>query len=482
MANLNQLKCPSCGAVLSLSIPDQIVVECPYCHQQVVNTNAYKSTKEEPRILEFKLEEKDIIKRLIDNLVSDETVPRDIFDKMSISSTKQYYVPMYIFEGTYRAPWSAKIPREVKKQRIDYKGKLEDYYETVYDYTSGEVANNFIINRFFHEELTRLNLDDCYIASIRLSPTSLPAFSQVNTSKDIVLITPSGDADYVWREYGLAEVRSIGSSHARHQARGYVTDWSVSCEMKESWMVYIPIWIIEYKYNGDSYTYINYAEEFDSVSKPYDNEIERPDITNINALPTTEQQETINNYNKRNGLLSNIRNLGCAGIICVGIIGCYKLGEKLSEQRYMGTPGWSDHKDDAENFGWTCFWVGIAFILLMSFVKFYFRDKAGIDSIEEDVNNRTKILQKEAEERLNRVLLEAEKYKRDTGVNFLKAFSGISSESGSDVLHNRHNKHYDLEIKGQSPESTLVKTKMCIKCGKEIAINHTFCKFCGSPQ
>ena len=200
MPNLKQLKCPSCGAILNQDFPNQLIVECPYCHQQVVNTNAYKSTKEgeEPRILEFKLEAKDIIKRLIDNLVSDQTVPKDIFDKMSISSTKQYYVPMYFFEGTYRAPWSARIPRQEKRQRRDYQGKLEDYYETVYDYPSGEVAGNFILNFIPHKELTRLNLVNLHIS---LSPTSLPAFSQGNIGKDIVLISPSEDADYVWREW-----------------------------------------------------------------------------------------------------------------------------------------------------------------------------------------------------------------------------------------------------------------------------------------
>jgi hypothetical protein len=148
----------------------------------------------------------------------------------------------------------------------------------------------------------------------------------------------------------------------------------------------------------------------------------------------------------------------------------------------MGTPGWSNHKDDADNFWWTCFWVGIAFIILMSLIKFFFRQKDGIDSIEEDVINRTKTLQKEAEEKLNKILLEEENYKREKGAKFLKAFSGTNFENSSDVHNNEQNNHNDVETKEQPQGSTLAKTKMCIKCGKEIADNHTFCKFCGSPQ
>ena len=40
---MKQLKCPSCGAGLQLNSPYEIVVECPYCHSQVINESAYQS-------------------------------------------------------------------------------------------------------------------------------------------------------------------------------------------------------------------------------------------------------------------------------------------------------------------------------------------------------------------------------------------------------------------------------------------------------
>lgn len=459
MANLNQLKCPSCGAVLSLSIPDQIVVECPYCHQQVINTNAYKSTKggEEARILEFKLEVKDIIKRLIDNLVSDQTVPRDIFDKMSISSTKQYYVPMYIFEGAFRAPWSAEIPREVKKQRIDYQGKLEDYYETVYDYPSGEVAGNFYINCFSHEELTRLNLNNY---DIRLSPTSLPAFSQVSIGKDIVLIASSGDADYVWRECGYAKVLKIAFSEAEYQAQFYLKNCSASCELQKTWMVYIPIWIIKYEYNGKSYTYINYAERVDSGSRPYDNEIEKTDISNIYAQPTTKQQKILDNYNKRNSFLTDIGGFGCLGITLIGFIGCWGLDKYRSAHYLDKDYDYYGHANDSFDFLLNMLYAGIALLVIVTIVKYIYRRINSIDDIEEDIALRTKYLQEDAEDKMNKILYEADKYKRETGNAFLNAFSGVNESNTCDNQ----------------------QTKTCVHCGKEISVSHMFCRYCGAKQ
>ena len=75
MSNLKQLKCPSCGATLNQNFPDQLIVECPYCHQQVVNTDAYKnaSVGDEPRILEFNFDVKDVVKFMVDEISNDQS-------------------------------------------------------------------------------------------------------------------------------------------------------------------------------------------------------------------------------------------------------------------------------------------------------------------------------------------------------------------------------------------------------------------------
>ena len=79
---------------------------------------------------------------------------------------------------------------------------------------------------------------------------------------------------------------------------------------------------------------------------------------------------------------------------------------------------------------------------------------------KEDITNRTKILQKEAENEMNKKLYEAEKYKRETGYAFLNAFSGVN----------------------ESKSCNNQQTKTCIHCGKEISVSHMFCRYCGAIQ
>ena len=75
MAKLKQLKCPSCGATLNQSFPNQLIVECPYCHQQVVNETFQNSGKDkEAHILEFSLNEEGVVKTMVDMLIEDQSV------------------------------------------------------------------------------------------------------------------------------------------------------------------------------------------------------------------------------------------------------------------------------------------------------------------------------------------------------------------------------------------------------------------------
>ena len=147
MANITQLKCPSCGAILELDSPNQVIVECPYCHQQVVNKNDTNKNQEiVSRIYPSKISLEELKERFVELLTEDESVPFDIFDKMSITNVQGYYLPIYFFEGTYRSTWSSRIGHEEQKQRIAYNGKLENYTDVTFSYASGETTGNFNVN------------------------------------------------------------------------------------------------------------------------------------------------------------------------------------------------------------------------------------------------------------------------------------------------------------------------------------------------
>ena len=457
MSNLKQLKCPSCGATLNQNFPDQLIVECPYCHHQVVNTDAYKnaSVGDEPRILEFNFDVKDVVKFMVDEISNDQSVPTDIFDKMRITSTKRYYVPMYIFEGTFRAPWTSEIERQEKRQRINREGKVEDYYETLYDSRNGEAVGNFSFNSMSSKELNDLGLDIKQLQYLSINAASLPQFSTIEIkNKNIEIITPSGNSESVWWETGESAGVEIGIDAAHRQAPGRITSCSASCELKKTSFVYIPIWMIEYLYDGMTFHYISYAEQNNVRTSPKGGE--------ISAQPTEEQQIVLDKYEKRNGIISNIRNIGCLGIILIGFIGCWRM-DKYKSEHYLD---FDYNGEDGGTFMWKMFFVGIVLLIVIKIIKYLFRRKDGIDNIENDIANRTNILQNEADN-----------YRHETGKGFLNNYVGLQDQSyfGNSA---------EAEFANPTPlyDANPSKTKTCVRCSKQIDVHHMYCRYCGAKQ
>lgn len=470
MAYLKQLRCPSCGANLELNSPQDLIVECPHCHQQVVNDSVCLSQDSgmPPRILTFRLKEDDVMQAMVNSIAEDQSVPTDIFDKMNIISINKYYVPMYIFEGTFRAPWTAERSRQEKRQRIGRDGKIEDYEETLYDYFNGEAAGNFSVNGIPSHEMSYLELNSESIQKIIVNPSNLSLFQvQLNSNKNIKIITPSSESGSVWWESGEPTAQEIGISTACCQAPGRVTSCSASCELKKTSLVYIPLWKIQYEYSGDMFNAIYYAEQFIDYNHPIGKKIE--------AQPTVEQEYVLEKYSKRDNVLSKIRDLGCAGFAAVGLIGCVYLHQTLEKLHYYD-PYYREHSDDDFNFLKYMFFAGIALLVLIPVIKYLFRRKDRIDDIEEDIANRTRVLQNDADN-----------YRRKTGEIFLKQFSGYSSGMSS-IAQEMSSFINDAKIEGD-PDNRNISTlhvvpqktrKFCSHCGKEINDAHKFCRYCGA--
>lgn len=472
MADLKQLKCPSCGAILNQSFPNQLIVECPYCHQQVVNETFQSSGKDnEPRVLEFSMTEKEVVEQMVNLLIDNKDVPTDIFDKMKITSIEKYYVPMYIFEGTFRAPWTAERARQEKRQRTGRDGKIEDYYETLYDYYNGEATGNFSVNGIPSNELTRLNLNSDSTQGIVVNPSQLSLFSkiQINSNDNIEILTPSSEGDSVWWESGEGAAQRVGIGTAHSQTPDRVTSCSVSCELKKTSFVYIPLWIIQYDYNDDMFSSVFYAEQYMHYNHP-NGEI-------IEAQPTEEQQFVLNKYNKRDSILDKTGNYGCWFFVLVGFIGCLGINKYQSNynlKHYLDSDFNRQFGDDLIFLLYMVF-AGIALIIIISIIQTILRRKDGIDNIKEDIADRTRFLQNKADN-----------YRKNTGEAFLKHFSGYSRKSFVAQEMNNFSKdveneesYENLNISPLYAASTKSK-KFCSHCGKEIDGTHKFCRYCGA--
>jgi hypothetical protein len=359
---------------------------------------------------------------------------------------------MYIFEGTYRAPWTAQIRRLEERQRIGRDGKVENYYETLYDYPSGEAAGNFYVNAIPSKELNTLGLDSSDLQCFSVNPTSLPFFSSIiqNNDEGIELISPSEDSNSVWFEFGEQSAKHVGIEAACIQSPG-PTSCSASCELKKTSFVYIPIWVIDYSYNSNNYYYIFYAERYGSKTNP---------ICDIpKAQPTEDQQEILNNNKEKRNNFEGWKTLIFLSII-VGELSLF-IGGGLFEIHFLKVMA---------NEGWVFWFVLLGGIFYVVTCLFHDENKLKEveKSISEDIDKRTQML-----------LTEAENYKRRKRDVFYAFKDVVNKNSNNQMVANIiMNDDIDASLNCRCVH----QTKYCVKCGKEINSDHTFCRYCGAKQ
>lgn len=248
---MKQLKCPNCGAALEVSSPLEYTVECPYCHQQVINDQAHGSGNPEllPRIIHFakNRDEDYVMKQMVNLILSKYTedhkwidwhkkihrfdywgLPKDLFDKMSIVSVQRFYVPMYLYENNYSS-------KHIFASSMGQLLKSLDNYTPIF------------------------------------TPTNYPFFSkdEIKAERDVKVISPNEDADTIWHLFG-----GDGTSKEYH-----------------TYLIYTPLWKIGYSYDGKTYwfTLTQWPERYD-LSTPIA-------VIPYQTLITKKQQALIDEYN-----------------------------------------------------------------------------------------------------------------------------------------------------------------------------------------
>lgn len=491
MSKLEQIKCPSCGAGLSLSSPYEIVIECPHCHSQVINESAYQSKDNavEPTVLPFSWREEMVMKSFADQLVGIEDSPTDVFAKMQITSLKKCYVPVYIFQGSYRAPWTAKVPRYQKRVGVNDKGVLEEKQDVVYDYVNGEAVGNFTFNSIPEKEVQNFGIDLSLLQNVNVNTAKCVPLSSLKTKQEdkVEYLSPSGNADEVWNESAQAMAQNEAYDAAMSQCpkskysdapslvknymeqlhgfRSEIVSCSASCEMKKASLVFIPMWRIEYEYDKNKYYFVSYAEQDEKWSLTYPKRNET-----IQADATGEQQAMLDAYKKEVAPANNFMGWGCGGLLIAEILTIF------------GITSFFETLKDA-HWGWYFPIAGLVVLIIWFVIDDKKKKKFGVDDINADIANRT--------EKMAQASLD---YKKQTCDRFLqsKAWEKSTPLNASD-LTNAFMQGFAALKTAEAPKPQVTplynntnnydsSTKYCKHCGKKIDASHTFCRYCGSKQ
>lgn len=232
------------------------------------------------KYVKFNLDESKIMNQISKWLADSEFVPEDIFEKSSFSEPIKYYLPMFLFQGKYKAKWEISVPEREDEIYKEYDSSQKKYVtksrELVRMVTiKGKVKNRFNIFCFagemnnFNEEFLNKG-EDLIFNEIQVS--------EIDDLESIQLIPFSKPEKICWEESGEEQVGNLAYllaelsiSYSEYENLNVYPEFEVENVEK----YYLPFYLVNYKYKEDSYQVILRGDNISIIYgvPPKDNEL-----------------------------------------------------------------------------------------------------------------------------------------------------------------------------------------------------------------
>lgn len=251
-----QIQCPNCGATLqSIQL---LEVECPYCGSKFENPiNKRSDNGVIKKIIPFSLSANDVKEMLFKEFVYKDDVAKDIFDKLQIHALKQYYLPMYLFYGNYRADWSCTVIYEQKDRQGN---KIEEHRPA-----SGTATGNFSkltlacgAGRNLPQGLKRYANVLEWTSKLDSKITKFEASYLVGENRDAIEVIESNITEKeAWNKSALQSSIEKDAKDAAHSQipNRVIENYHVTANWKGSRgeLVLVPVWYGSYAYDGEEH-------------------------------------------------------------------------------------------------------------------------------------------------------------------------------------------------------------------------------------
>lgn len=278
MSDFIQIVCPNCGAPIPNADPLAISYKCPYCGAEFFNPNVKENIRE-AYVFPVNIDEQAFRENVKNILVSEEDLPLDFIDSRLLftSEAKLCYFPFYVFWGITHSSWNCDFVTEVERERTNYNGQKQTYFEKRYTPGNGISTENYEmlfdgmadkdnkIARFFSNHNSDLihSLSNAHL----MTEGSL---------KGIVM--PAVDMQTLWRDEVEGRLTAQGDFACRNQASnhaGKISGFSstTSIERQDEKLYYLPVYVLEVNYKNEVYYFIQDASNaFTETCLPKDQE------------------------------------------------------------------------------------------------------------------------------------------------------------------------------------------------------------------
>jgi len=267
---LQIVKCPACNQTLTSFSAFKSTATCPRCGTVMKNPLATAKEEVRPeRIIPFTTQEGDFEKCLVNTLINQDFVPKNIFESINTDNVFRAYLPMYLFEGTYQSSWSCESSYE--DQKVDISRNWTDSGKTISTKTvkkwrpqNGNAAGNFAFLCLANEDSEDLPVE------LRNFTYQFPYDVMMSKQFDgdmlndederMITIPRNADTNIVWQKHGKDLVDDTAQDAALNQIgdqeiRNFRASSSFNLATKGEYIL-APFWFVYYTYNNQRYNFM----------------------------------------------------------------------------------------------------------------------------------------------------------------------------------------------------------------------------------
>lgn len=260
MSILEAFKCPNCGSNIAITTGMDPTIECHQCHQPLMNPFYDSKNAIQSFVIPTKLEPVLHRKTIIESLIGNRDVTPNSLNGFSIADINEFFLPVFVFECSYDAPWSARYgildaTNGFQNTRYREHGQGESGYLTGNTYAL--VPANSLSD--FPHPVVVLIKQLCEEFDLGSAPNMESVYSCQSVSKE-KFWSIDKNLNQSYNLEALAQIKKKVTGKARVQMQASssiltVIDEKVSCKAKtlSQKLLYLPISVLHYQVGNDNY-------------------------------------------------------------------------------------------------------------------------------------------------------------------------------------------------------------------------------------
>lgn len=267
---LQKIACPSCGSKITKFGRFDRTLVCPACGNTIINPVAETRKEDMPeRMIPFTTQEGDFESALVNTLVNQDYVPKNVFQAINTGNVFRAYLPMYLYEGTYQASWSCESSYSDQEVKIsdswtDNSKKISTKNVKKWRPQNGNASGNFGFLCLANESADDLpqelrNFTSQFPYDVMMSKKFDPEMLGEEDS-NLITIPRNADETLVWQKHGKNLVDDTAERAALDQIgnqeiRNFRASSSCSLTTKGEYML-VPFWFVYYTYDNQKYNFM----------------------------------------------------------------------------------------------------------------------------------------------------------------------------------------------------------------------------------